>query len=149
MDDCDSHGLTQARAGVAGFVRVRMDSIGHVLGSSGSCEFTWERLGVIGFIPVRVGSLGKSSGSFRYVWVHSGATRSRLGVTLERLRVVGFIMGSVISLTHVYGIVECIYDHLGSLRRAEEASGSVVFAWVCSGAPNRRGIHSSSLGFTQ
>ena len=46
-------------------------------------------------------------------------------------------------------VVGYILVHVGTLRRALTSSGSLGFAWVHSGAPNDRPIHSGSRRFTQ
>ena len=64
---------------------------------SGSLGFTGARKDVAGFIRVSKGSLvraNRSSGSFRFVWVHFGAPRTHSGsrgFTRTRLVVAGFI----------------------------------------------------------
>ena len=80
-----------ARLRSAGFVMVRVGSLGSTKGLSGSFVLAWvhyrrvhsrsrgftrARLGIAGFIPFRVGSLGRayrSPGSFEFAWVHSCA----------------------------------------------------------------------------
>ena len=161
-----SRGFIQACLVVVG---VRVGSLGRAYGSSGTYGFVWvrtARLGVVGLIRVGVGSLGRpkgSSSSFWVVWVllgafwcrrvHTGSrgfTRASLGVdglirvwfTQAHLGVVGFSRCSC-GFTLAPLVIVGLWVHL-----VANCFFCRVQAWVHSGAPSGRQVHSGSRGFT-
>ena len=103
--------FTQVRLGVVGFIRVHLGSLCRACVSSRSFVLSLAptaRLGVAVFIRDGVGCLGRnlsSWGSFAFMWVYSGAPRSRVVHSGSR----GFIRAGL-------GVLALIRFRVGSLR---------------------------------
>ena len=85
-----SRGFKRARLEIVGFTWVRVLSLGAPTcrrDNSSLRSFTRASLEIAGFIRVRVGPLGGSPCSVVFVWVHSGALRGCIRVSICRAKV--------------------------------------------------------------